>query len=261
MAPVVSVRDGTGSADRHPDAHADTVRGMSRRAAEEGFERFLDSTVTAIRREFSVERALRGTGLGPGGRVVDRLRARDDSLERRLVGPEFDAYRERSLEQFRVLLDSVASDEPIDAFRDELLAHDSYVGALDPTVTPQQRATVTEAVLDRLRRLGIGVEPIVRRPEDRFWPATEAAFTRAEATTLVEEAFPFTGPLRAHRALFVFEVEVDPNEVLGGPFAPTLPSVTIDYTREAVRAMTRAERQVIHELKGEIASRTAWLTE
>jgi hypothetical protein len=253
MAPVVPVRDETGSADRHPDAHADTVRGMSRRAAEGGFERFLDSTVTAMRRDFSVERALRGTGLGPGGRVVDRLRTRDDSLECRLVGPEFDAYRERSLEQFRVLLDSVTSDESIDAFRDELLAHDSYVGALDPTVTPQQRATVTEAVLDRLRRLGTGVEPIVRRLEDRFWPATEAAFTRAEATTLVEEAFPFTGPLRAHRALFVFEV--NPNEVLGGPFAPTLPSVTIDYTREVVRAMTRAERQVIHELKGKVRSR------
>lgn len=255
MSPVTPVRGGAGTDDRYPDTEADTVRGMSRRAAEAGFEQFLDSTVTAIRREFSVERALRGTGLGPGGRVVDQLRARDDSLERRLVGPEFDAYRERSLEQFRVLLDYVVSDEPIDAFRDELLTHDSYVEALNSTVTPRQRATVTEKILERLRRLGAGVEPIVRRPEDRFWPATEAAFNRAEATTLVEEAFPFTGPLRAHRDLFVFEIEVDPNEVIGGPFAPTLPSVTIDYTGEAVRAMTRAERRVVHELKEEVRSR------
>lgn len=228
---------------------------MSRRAAEEGFERFLDPTVTAIRREFSVERALRGTGLGAGGRVVDRLRAHGDALERRLVAPEFDAYRERSLEQFRVLLDYVESDEPIAAFEDELLAHDSYVDALDPTVTPRQRTAVTEDVIERLRRLGAGIEPIVRRPEDRFWPAMEAAFARSEAMTLVEEAFPFTGPLRAHRDLLVFEVEIRPDEVIGGPFARTLPSVTIDYTEEAVRAMTRAERQVVHELKGEVRSR------
>lgn len=227
---------------------------MSRRAAEAGFERFLDSTVTAIRREFSVERALRGTGLGPGGRLVDRVRTHDDALERRLLEPEFDAYRERSLEQFRLLLDCVESDEPIEAFEDELLAHDSYVEALDSTVTPRQRATVTEEILDRLRRLGTGVEPIVRRPEDRFWPATAAAFTRAEATALVEEAFPFTGPLRAHRDLFVFEVEIDPGEVLGGPFASAFPSVTVDYTDEAVHAMTRAEQRVIHELKEAVRS-------
>jgi hypothetical protein len=241
--------------DRHPDAEAGTIDAMSRRAAEEGFERFLDPTVTAIRREFSVERALRGTGLGPGGRVVDRLRAHGDALERRLVEPEFDAYRERSLEQFRVLLDAVESDESIGAFEDELLAHDSYVGALDPAATTRQRAAVTEDVLERLRRLGAGIEPIVRRPEDRFWAATGAAFDRSEAMTLVEEAFPFTGPLRAHRDLLVFEVEVRPDELIGGPFARTLPSVTIDYTEEAIRAMTRAERQVVHDLKGEVRSR------
>jgi hypothetical protein len=228
---------------------------MSRRAAEAGFERFLDPTMTAIRREFSVERALRGTGLGPGGRVVDRLRAHDDALERRFVAPEFDAYRERSLEQFRVLLDCVESDESIEAFEDELLAHDSYVEALDPTVTPRQRAAVVDEVLSRLRRLGAGIEPIVRRPEDDFWSATDAAFDREEATTFVEEAFPFTGPLRAHRDLFAFEIDVDPSEVIGGPFALPLPSVTIDYTGEAVRAMTRAERRVVHELKGEVRSR------
>lgn len=228
---------------------------MSRRAAEEGFERFLESTVTAIRREFSVERALRGTRLGPGGRLVDRVRTRSDALERRLVGPEFDAYRERSLEQFRLLLDWVESDEPFEAFEEELLARDSYVEALDSTATPRERAAVAEEILDRLRRLGTGIEPIVRRPEDRFWPAAAAAFTRAEATALVEEAFPFTGPLRAHRDLFAFEVTLDPSEVVGGPFASTLPSVTVDYTDEAIHAMTRAEQQVIHELTDAVRSR------
>jgi hypothetical protein len=228
---------------------------MGRRAAEDGFERFVEPTVTAIRREFSLERALRGSGLGVGGRVVDRLRAHTEALERRFVDPEFDAYRQRSLDQFRVVLDYVESEEPIEAFEEELLAHDSYVAALDPSVTPGQRATVTEEVLTRLQRLGDGVEPIVRRPEEEFWAATDAAFDRADALTLIEEAFPFTGPLRSHGDLFAFEIEVDPGEVIGGPLAAPLPGVRIDYTKEAIRAMTRAERQVVHELKGEVRSR------
>lgn len=227
---------------------------MSRGAAEEGFKRFLDPTMAAIRREFSIERALRGTGLGLGGRMVDRLRANNDALERRIVEPEFESYREQSLEQFRVLLDYVESDEPIEAFEADLLEHDSYAEALDSTVSDRQRATVTEDLLARLQRLGAGVEPIVRQPEDEFWLAVEAAFDREEATTLVEEAFPFTGPLRTHRNRLAFEVEIDPNEMIGGPFVPTLPSVTLDYTDEAVRAMTRSERQVIRELKGEVRS-------
>lgn len=228
---------------------------MSRRAAEAGFERFLEPTVAAIRQEFSVERALRGTGLGLGGRVVDRLRTNNDALERRVIDPEFDAYRERSLEQFRVLLDYVESDEPFERFEAELLAQDNYVEALDSSVTQRAQTAVTDDILARLRRLGTGVEPIVRRPEDEFWPAAEAAFDRAEATTLVEEAFAFTEPLRTHRRQFAFEVRIDPKAVIDSPFVSALPSATVDYTDEAVRAMTRAERQVIHELKREIHAR------
>jgi len=221
---------------------------MTRRAAEAGFEQFLDETMTAVRREFSVERALGGTGLGPGGKVVDRLRSNSEALERRVVEPEFDAYAERSLDQFRVVLDYAESDEPIDAFREALLARDGYVEALDPAATATAEVAVRDAVVDRLRRLGDGIAPVVRRPEDEFWPAAEAAYDHAAATALVEEAFPFTGPLRSHRRQFAFEVRIDPGEVLGGPFSAALPSVTVDYTDEAIRAMTRAERQVVGDL-------------
>jgi hypothetical protein len=37
--------------------------------------------------------------------------------------------------------------------------------------------------------------------------------------------------------------------VLGGPFAGRMPSVSIDYTDEAVRAMRRAEQRVVDETK------------
>jgi len=130
---------------------------MSRRAAAAGFEHFLEPTMTEIRREFSVGRALEGTGLGPGGHVIDQVRQHADTVERRLVDPEFQRYRDRSLAQFRVLLDAVESDHPLEAFDDALLAHDSYLEALKPSVTSEQRAMVTEMILTRLYRLGNGL--------------------------------------------------------------------------------------------------------
>ena len=228
---------------------------MTREAATEGVERFVDRTVEATRREFRVGRALRGTGLGPGGALVDRLRREADALERRVVEPELDTYRQRSIEQFEVVLSYAESDEPIDVFADELLERDSYLESLDPAVSSETRAAVVDDLLARLERLGDGIEPLVRRSEDEFWPAVSAAYDRPAAIELVEEAFPFTGPLREHRGAFAFTVAIDPGAVLGGVLANGLPTATIDYTDEAIRAMRRAERQVVHETKGEIETR------
>ena len=228
---------------------------MSRRAAEAGFKQFLEPTVTAIREEFSVERVLRDTELELGGRLVDLVRANADTIERQLVSAELERYQQQSLEQFQAVLDYVESDDPIDAFASELLAHDSYMAALDPALDTAQQATVADAVLARLERLGDGVAPIVRRPEAEFWPAADAAFDRHEAVTLLEEAFPFTEPLQTHREWFVFATEIDPGSILGGPLGSSLPAVTVEYTDETVRAMTRAEERVVHELQTTARSR------
>lgn len=93
--------------------------------------------MNAIRQEFRVGRVLRGTRLEPGGHALDLLRANADAMERRIVELEFETYRDRSLKQVGVLLDAVESDEPIEAFEDQLLAHDSYVAAIDPSVTAE----------------------------------------------------------------------------------------------------------------------------
>lgn len=228
---------------------------MTRAAAEAGFETFVEDTIDATRREFSLGRALRGTGLGPGGSVLDRLRENADALERRVVSSELDEYRQRSLDQFAVVLDYVESDDPIGAFEDDLLARDSYVEAIDEDIPAAKRRAITDAVLARLERLGDGVEPIVDAPEDEFFPALRTAYDRETALELVEETFPFTGPLRTHRRAITFAVEVDPGEVLGGPLASRLPSVSIEYTDEALRAMRRAERQVVHDTKAEVRER------
>lgn len=228
---------------------------MTRRAAESGFERFLNATIDATQTEFSVGRALEGTKAGPGGRVVDRLRDRTDALERHVVEPELVEYRERTMRQFLTVLDYVESDEPFEAFENELIAHDNYMNALDDGVSATKQLAITDASLDRLRRLAEGVDPIVERPEDDFWTAAEGALDGEEALYFVEETFPFTGPFREHRESFVFETELDPNEVIDSRLLPSLPSVTVDFTAEAIRAMGHAEDRIIHDLRGEVRER------
>jgi len=231
------------------------VAGVTRAAAEDGFETFLEDTVAATREEFSVERALRGNAIGAvGGRVVDRLRDHAGTLEDRVVEPELVDYRERARRQFGVVLDYVESDDPIDAFREEILAHDTYVSALSPEAPERKRAALIDDVLDRHRRLGDGLAPVVESEYDAFWPAAEAAYDHETARTLVEDAFPFTGPLRRHRDAVTLEVRIEPGEVLGG-LASALPGVGVEYTDEALRAMTRAERRIVGDLTGEIDER------
>lgn len=229
---------------------------MTRAAAQAGFESFLEDTVAATREEFSVERALRGTapGLSVGGRVLDKLRDHAETLERRVVDPELDEYRERARRQFAVVLDYAEGDAPIETYREELLAHDTYVSALDPDVSGRKREAVVGDVLDRHRRLGDGLRPLVESDHDDFWTAAEATLDREQATDLVEEAFPFTGPLRRHRDAIAMEVRIDPGDVLGG-LAAALPAVGVEYTDEALRAMTRAEAAVIDETKRDLDAR------
>ncbi len=228
---------------------------MSHAAARDGFETFLRAAMDTTRSEFRVGRTLRGTGLGPGGMVIDRLRENADELERRLVEPELASYRADALAEFDVIMAYAESDRPIEDFEEACLAHNSYVEALKPTLSPRTREAVIADILDRNRRLGDGLAPIIERPEDEFWAATQAAFDRSEAIELVEEAFPFTTPVRQHRDAFVFEARIDPDEIVGGLFGAGLPSVSLDYTDEALRAMSRAERQVIEETKSEIRTR------
>lgn len=219
-----------------------------------GFERFVTDAVDATRREFRVGRALRGTGLGLGGSVVDRLRRNADALEKRVVEPELRTYRQRSIDQFDVVLDYVEGDDPIEVYREPLIAADGYLDSLDPGAPDAAREAVADEVVARLERLGDAVEPIVTHPSDDFWIPVREQFDRGSATALVEEAFPFTGPLRRHRDAFAFTVEIDPGDVLGG-LAYGLPSVSIEYTDEAIRAMRRAERRVVRDTKAEVAER------
>jgi hypothetical protein len=228
---------------------------MTRRAAKDGVERFLQETIDLTREEFRVRRVLQGSGLGPGGIVVDRLRENAQALERRLIEPKLTEYRTRSLAQFDVLLEYIDDNAPIRAFEEPLLTHDTYLHALDPSASSDTRETLIDASLERLQRLGDGLAPVVYSSSDEFWPAAESELSRQEASDLIENGFPFSGPLRRHRDAVTFEISVDPGDILGGLLAGGLPSVSIEYTDEALRAMRQAERTISQRMRDEVDSR------
>lgn len=232
--------------------------GMTRAAVERGFASFVDDLVAETRAEFSVARALRRGVRGPGGRLVDRLLAESGTLRRRVVEPELDVYRRRARRQFDAVLDFVESTEPFAAHAERVLAADSFWEARRPDLPRARRETVREALLERNRRLGEAVAPMVASPADEFWDAVADALTLAEAESFVAEQFAFTRPLVEHRDAFVLATSFDPAEVLGGVgglLAGGLPTVEVEFTDEAVRAMRRAEAVVVEETTRELRRR------
>jgi hypothetical protein len=228
---------------------------VTREAARAGFERFVEDAITHTAEQFSVSRALRQGVRGPGGKVVDQLLKDSETLWERVVQPELDAYRDEILQQFDIVLDYAQSDQPIDAYREDLLAVDSYAGALRDDISGEKRETIHDELVARHRGLGDAVAPIVSADADDFWTATSDVFDRERATELVEDHFTFTTPLQERRHAYVMQTAFDPSDVLGGLgslLGGGLPRVEVEYTDEALRSMRRAEQQVISETKRQL---------
>jgi len=230
---------------------------VTRAAAFEGFEEFIGEAVRATYREFNVVAALQGANT-PGSDVVDRLLKRSDTLDRRVVRPELRAFQSDVIDQFEVLLSYVDSGEPIEAYREELLAADRYAQSMRESVSGERRERIEDLLLERQQGLGDAIKPIVASPEDSFRPAVVDAFDREAALSLIETHFEFTGPLQEHPDAFVLQTRIDPGDVLSGAaslLGGAMPSLTVEYTDEALRAMETAEREVIAETKAEIEDR------
>jgi len=216
---------------------------MTREAVESGLYEAVDAMVAAAREAFDPVRALRGSGGGPGAATVNRLLKRNRLLDRHVVRPEIRRYRENARRQVSATLDAVEAGEPVDSRRDAILGASVYYTELSPETDPATREAVAEAVLERFRGAGAAVEPLVRSPETEFWAAMTAELDREAARELIAANFGFADRMRGFRAAYAFETRLDPGELLGG-LGRALPTVTVDYTDESLRAMTRAEASV-----------------
>jgi hypothetical protein len=230
---------------------------VTREAARAGFEAFVTDAIEYTADAFSVSRALKRGSRGLDGAVADRLVKQSDALWTHVVEPELDAHRDQILAQFDVLLDYAESDDSIDAYREDLLATDAYVDALRSDLPADRRAALRDAAVERQRAFGDAIEPLVAVAEDDFWPAVAAAYDREAADDLVAEHFVFTTLLQEHRDAFEMATTFDASNVLGGfgSLLGGLPTVHVEYTDEALRAMRRAERKVVADAERKLDQR------
>lgn len=223
---------------------------MTRQAVMDGFEQFVGDAIGETAAEFSVSRVLGSSSSG----MIDRLLARSDRLQETLVEPKLEEYRQEIVTQFSVILDYAESDESVEAYREQVLATDSFASdGLRRDLPAERRQTVLDDLLERHRKLGDAVEPLVTSEESDFWAAARQELTESEAKQLVEEHFSFTGPLRAHRGAFELKTTIDPADALGGlggVFGGS--EIEVEFTDEALRAMRHAEREVIADGKRKV---------
>jgi hypothetical protein len=227
-------------------------RGMTREAVMAGFERFVGDAIERTGREFSVSRALGGES----GGMIDQFVGNSETIQENLVEPELAEYERKTVAQFEIILDWVESDEPLSAYRDEILAAGAFTETIREDLPDDRKAEVHDHLLARHRALGEAVEPLVDSPESEFWASARAELDRERTDDLVETHFAFTGPLREHRDAFVMKKTVDLEEIASG-LGSLLGGTTfdVDFTDEAMRAMRHAERDVIADAKAEVDDR------
>jgi hypothetical protein len=191
----------------------------------------------------------RGCDRGDG-----RALQRRQSPQKRRSGPRWLDRRS----QFEAILDYAESDEPIEAFRDRILEHDTFASAIRTDIPEANRQAVIDSLLERHRKLGDATVPLIESPEDDFWDAARHSLDREAAEELVEKRFVFVEPIRPHADAIALTTTLDPGDVLGGIgglLGGGLPTLDVEYTAEAIRAMGRAEQAVIADAKREIDTR------
>jgi len=227
-----------------------TESGVTRRAVEREFERYLSQFVDETYAAFDVAAVLRGSN-GSGSRVAGKLLNNSRPLERHVVRPKLQSYQQQILAQLEPVLDYAATDAAFETYADEVLARDIYWNALRDTVRGDRRDRIRESLLARQQSFGDDLAPLVAADSDDFWTAVTDAYDQDRATDIVQTHFEFSVPLRENQNAFAFELTIDPGEVLGG-LARALPTLDVEFTDEALRSMRRAEQQVIPSAKADV---------
>lgn len=225
---------------------------MTREALRSGYEEFITDVIDIAYREFDVVGALRQGVTGSGSRVVSKLVKRSDLLDRAVVRPELNAYRDMLLEQFDYLLDYAATDNSFQTYAEDVIATDVYYDTLRPDLPRSRREEIESELIEHHKQLGDRMRPLVESDQDEFWAAVRDAFNIEEAREFMNEEFGFTGPIVEYRDAFRFHTEIDPGELLSTPLAGALPSVDVEYTEEAIKTLLSAEKQVIADIHEEI---------
>lgn len=227
---------------------------MTRTAAEQGIVEVFDVMMTNFIDEFSWERVLQETSLRPGGAIVDKLLDVTDVVESRALEPLLNRYRRNAIEYFQRALDYAEGEVSADAIREEFPAYDENIHILDSTASRAEYRELVDDVVKYYCEVGETIEPVVAHSSDDFWQAVEGSMDEDRAVMVLERSMSFSDILEAHREILDMKLELNPAHILSMPGRVLAPEVSVEYTDEAISALSRAEQRGIRNLSSDISN-------
>lgn len=216
---------------------------MTRTAAERGIVEVFDVMVKNVVDEFSWERALRTTSLRPGGAILDKLLDKTEVVDSRALEPLLDRYRRSAIEYFQRALDYAEGEASAESIREEFPEYQENIHILDPAASRVEYQALIDDVVEYYCDVGEALGPVVGHDSDEFWQAVQESMAEEQAVQVLERAMSFSDVLEAHHGVLEMKMQLNPAHLLSMPGSALAPEVSVEYTDEAINALSRAEQR------------------
>jgi len=201
-------------------------------------------TEKAVRRQFDafIKRMDRYVAeeVNPLNAVDSRIRLPKGAVNaalRPFVRGEVDSVGSSFEKKFDIVVDCAAGDT-VEQRRDEYLRADAFYANADPEV----RDELGRELVESLRKMSENVKPLVESEHDEFWEAVADVYDEEGAKTAILESFDYSGTAQKYADRVDLTVTVKAGIL----------SKEIEYTDEAVRSLTAAEKRLRRDVAAEI---------
>lgn len=215
-----------------------------------GFRAMIDAGIAFVRAEFRLDHAVSEVGEAD---LVELVRAHEGAIERHVITPAFAAHKRGAVDQFEHVLACIEAEEPLVERRRAILAADPLVPAIDADATDRRDAV--GSIWSRMQALRTAFEPVVWSDRDDFWAAFTTVYDRDTAEERLLPALAFADPVHRHPTAFRFRTELGESEETDVP--GLLSGISIDYTDEAIRALSRGDRRLHTLVRGQLDDRVS----
>lgn len=202
---------------------------MTEQAVRRQFDAFIDRMDRYVAEEVNPLNAVDSRIRLPKGAVNAALRPFVRS-EVNTVGSSFE-------KKFSIVVDCAAGDTVEDR-REEYLRADAFYTSADRRVREDLGRKLTES----LRRMSGNVRPLVESEHDDFWEAVADVYDEEGAKKAILESFDYSGTAQKYADKVDLTVTVKAGVL----------SKDIEYTDEAVRSLTAAEKRLRRDVTAEI---------
>jgi len=202
---------------------------MTEKAVRKQFDAFIKRMDRYVAEEVNPLNAVDSRIRLPKGAVNAALRP--------FVRGEVDSVGSSFEKKFDIVVDCAAGDT-VEQRRDEYLRADAFYANADP----EMRGELGRELVESLRRMSENVKPLVESEHDEFWEAVADVYDEEGAKTAILESFDYSGTAQKYADRVDLTVTVRAGIL----------SKEIEYTDEAVRSLTAAEKRLRRDVTAEI---------